>query len=137
MTAKRSVADFSSAYQMGASAPGTPGGTSLLVLKITADCTNLQLAYGNFHGDAAGPTAEVVPLHPIRVRASLQADGGMIVPLRFGGSLDADIAPGSLVMTDALPDSFSRGARLRIRTFVRAACDGGFPLATVTRSNRI
>jgi lysophospholipase L1-like esterase len=133
MTKARSVANYSSAYQLGSSPVGAPGGTSSIRVTLTADAAKLRLTYGNFHGDLRGTAAEVVPRSTLRVRAAIQFDDGSILPCAFDGSAEATIAPGTLLTSDPLPGTFRRGTRLCLRTFVQPERGGEYPLATITR----
>jgi lysophospholipase L1-like esterase len=133
MTRARSVANYSSAYQLGSSQADAPGGTSSIPVALTADAANLRLTYGNFHGDVRGTAAEVVPRSSLRVRAAIQLHGGPVLHCTFGGSSEATVPPGALVTSDPLPGPFRRGTPLCVRTFVQSQRGGDYPLATIAR----
>jgi lysophospholipase L1-like esterase len=133
MTKARSVANYSSAYQLGSSQAGAPGGTSSIHVILTADAANLRLTYGNFYGDLRGTAAEIVPRSTLRIGAAIHFEGGPVLRCTFGGSAEATLPPGALVTSDALPDRFRRGTQLGVRTFVQPEPRGEYPLATVAR----
>lgn len=84
---------------------------------IEADCTALQVMYGNWNG--SNPlTGEIFLADTITVKAALEDSSANIYPITFGGLSTGTISAGRYLISDPLPVTFSKGSTIWTRTNV-------------------